>query len=96
MAPCRVPALINQGAHSMAPIMIIHADDVAAMATVVLLLLILVVFLMMMVVRWLNIMSIVVMQKVFRRMRYQSYWVVLTWESAVFGHVSSPVHVRPK
>ena len=60
MAPCRVPALINQGAHSMAPIMIIHADDVAAMATVVLLLLILVVSLMMIVVRWYNKVSIMV------------------------------------
>ena len=81
----------------MAPIMIIHADDVAAMATLVLLLLILVVSLMMIVVRWYNNVSIMVRQKVMiRRMRYQSYWVVLTWESAVFGHVSSPVHVRPK
>ena len=62
VAPCRVPALINQGAHSMAPIMIIHADGVAAMVTVVLLLLILVVFLMMIVVRWYNNVSIMVRQ----------------------------------
>ena len=51
VAPCRVPALINQGAHSMAPIMIIHADDVGTMAMVVLALSVVVFSLKMLVVR---------------------------------------------
>ena len=51
MAPCRVAALINQGAHSMAPIMIIHADDGGTMLVVVM---VMGVLLKMMVVGWPN------------------------------------------